>query len=99
MKIGDKLMRIPVVSILDRDKHPKLLPCRVVYIHPQRRFYSVQFDFPGQWEHSRSFRESYFFPDRLGDMYPTEMRLKYEKDCDYEQQGGRRENRNGAKPR
>lgn len=81
MRIGDKLMRIPAASVYEKEKRPRALPCVVVYIHPERRFYTVEFRFPATgW----AFRESYFFPDRLGDMYPTEMRLKYEKNCDYE---------------
>lgn len=35
----------------------------VVYIHPQRRFYTVEFDLP----RGRKCRESYYFPDRAGD--------------------------------
>lgn len=35
----------------------------VVYIHPQRRFYSVEFVFA----RGRRFRESFYFPDRAGD--------------------------------
>ena len=34
----------------------------VVYIHPQRRFYTVEFDMP----RGRKCRESYYFPDRAG---------------------------------
>ena len=35
----------------------------VVYIHPQRRFYTVEFDLP----RGRKCRESYYFPDRAGE--------------------------------
>lgn len=35
----------------------------VVYIHPQRRFYSVEFVFA----RGRRFRESFYFPDRAGE--------------------------------
>lgn len=35
----------------------------VVYIHPQRRFYTVEFDMP----RGRKCRESYYFPDRAGE--------------------------------
>lgn len=80
MHIGDKLRRSPSVQIYDREKGPPpTLPCRVVYIHPQRRFYSVEFQIAG-----RCFREAFYFPDRLGDLYQTERNLKYENDCDYE---------------
>lgn len=81
MKIGDKLVRIPAVNTLNHEKRPRTLPCEVIYIHPKRRFYVVRFDFP---EFGRSFREAYFFPDRLGDLYPRERILKHEKNCDHE---------------
>lgn len=42
----------------------------VVYIHPQRRFYSVEFVFA----RGRRFRESFYFPDRAGD--PGKTRKK-----------------------
>lgn len=45
----------------------------VVYIHPQRRFYTVEFDLP----RGRKCRESYYFPDRAGDdTLPGETRKK-----------------------
>lgn len=39
----------------------------VVYIHPQRRFYTVEFDMP----RGRKCRESYYFPDRAGELGVT----------------------------
>jgi len=36
---------------------PKTLPGRVVYIHPKRRFFVLQFDF----DHGRSFCQSFSF--------------------------------------
>lgn len=76
MNIGDKLTRIPAANTLDHEKRPRALPCEVVYIHPRHRFYVVEFRFPATgW----SFRESYFFPDHLGDMYPAERLMKHEK--------------------
>lgn len=82
MKLGDKLMRNPTPQIWEHMERPRTLPCTLVYIHPQRRFYTVEFHFPVT---GCSFRESYNFPDRLGDMYPQERRLKNAKDCNYEQ--------------
>lgn len=82
MKIGDKLSRIPSAHVYEHEKHPRALPCQVVYIHPERRFYTVEFRFPATgW----AFREAYFFPERLGDQYPSERRMKHEKNCNYEQ--------------
>ena len=64
MQIGDILTLRPTVwgsgsDIVNSDPQP----CRVVYIHPQRRFYTVEFDMP----RGRKCRESYYFPDRAGD--------------------------------
>lgn len=39
----------------------------VVYIHPQRRFYTVEFDMP----RGRKCRESYYFQDRAGELGVT----------------------------
>lgn len=81
MNIGDKLTRIPAARVYEHESRPRALPCRVVYIHPEKRFYTVEFQFPATgW----SFREAYYFPDRLGDQYPEEKRLKDANDCDYE---------------
>lgn len=55
MKIGDRIMRIQ--SVNDQSKYrPDTVeytprPCTIVYIHPKRRFYIVEFD--------DGFRESY----------------------------------------
>ena len=37
-------------------------PGRIVYIHPQRHFYDVEFDMG----HGRHCRESFYFPNRSG---------------------------------
>ena len=59
MKIGDKSKEwIPSAFAPDKGEH---VYGTVVYIHPQRRFYTVEFDF-----HGRTFRESYPFQYRTG---------------------------------
>nr|DAL91793.1 MAG TPA: ATP synthase subunit 9 [Caudoviricetes sp.] len=63
MKVGDKRMMKPH-EFQDDPRHPnrsKLLPCTVIYIHPQRRFYRVEFETRGG-----KFRESFYFPGRGG---------------------------------
>lgn len=81
MKLGDKLIRRPHPQVYEHMERPQDLPCTVVYIHPQRRFYTVEFRFSVT---GYAFRESYFFPDRLGDMYPQERKLKNAKNRDHE---------------
>jgi len=61
------------------------LPAEVVYIHPQQRFYTVRFTAAGgSWTETFS-------------CTPCELdmrgRKKHENDCNYEQQGRRRKNR------
>ena len=43
------------------DVHGKPMSGRVVYIHPQRRFYTVEFEV-GPYK----FREDFYFPSRGG---------------------------------
>jgi hypothetical protein len=38
----------------------------VVYVHPEGRFYSVEYTFEGRDGHVRKFRESYITEDRQG---------------------------------
>lgn len=57
-------------------------PCRVVYIHPQHRFYTVEFAFPLTRER---FRESYYFEDRRG--AAGQEGYGHEDDSNHEQQG------------
>lgn len=60
MKIGDKLRLIPSERLSD-DRIYTPLPCTVVYIHPERRFYTVEFKSEVT---CGSFRESFPYPDR-----------------------------------
>lgn len=60
MQIGDRLRLIPSSRLSD-DRIYRRLPCTVVYIHPERRFFTVEFKFELTGE---SFRESFPCPDR-----------------------------------
>lgn len=53
--LGDKRADVPTI---EGSKYLGTLPCRVVYIHPEKRFYTVEFTF----ERNRRFRESYWMP-------------------------------------
>lgn len=66
IKIGDKLPgMVPSygVSCTGFVSDGQAFTGTVVYIHPQRRFYTVEFDMP----RGRKCRESYYFPDRAGE--------------------------------
>lgn len=55
LRVGDTLKRTPSVNVDEYGRTATTkVPCTVVYIHPQRRFYVVRFTFG-----SRSFCESY----------------------------------------
>ena len=59
MKVGDKIRhRLKVYdSTIGGNLTETTVDATVVYIHPERRFYTLRFDLgPG-----RSFRESFFF--------------------------------------
>lgn len=62
MQIGDKVRLHPVVSP-PGVKHTGV----VVYIHPQRLFYTAEFTFE-RFGDIASYRESFPFPEREGDM-------------------------------
>lgn len=61
MKIGDCLRLVPSAYIGGREEQLKALPCRVVYIHPRRRYFTVEFLSVLTGE---TFRESFDCPDR-----------------------------------
>ena len=66
MKIGDKLPgMVPSYGSTCSGfvSDGQAFTATVVYIHPQRRFYTVEFDLP----RGRKCRESYYFPDRAGE--------------------------------
>ncbi|MPM33333.1 hypothetical protein SDC9_79906 [bioreactor metagenome] len=69
MRIGDKVTKRPAIfqnEIKDpgrKGQGPRVLSGTVVYIHPERRFYEVEFTCE-----DRSFRETfYFYPRNVDD--------------------------------
>jgi len=50
LRVGNKLIRIPTIFTAfcgrnyGEDVGP--MPCRVIYVHPQGRYYTVEFHFP-----------------------------------------------------
>ncbi len=61
MNIGDKRVETPTMNTTHGDFKSVPVECRVAYIHPERRFYTVEFFFPlTGWR----FRESYYVEDR-----------------------------------
>ena len=70
IRVGDRMKR--TVKIHDSAVGPKptetAVDAIVDYIHPQRRYYVLRFDFgPG-----RSFRESEFFPAGVRERYTND---------------------------
>ena len=63
MKLGDIRREMPSVDseLMLADRQART--CKVVYIHPLWRFYTVEFTTPLGWK----FRESYFFADKRPD--------------------------------
>lgn len=57
MNIGDILNLKPTMDSAAGFSKPGIMPCRVIYIHPRRRFYTVEFqnDFY-TWREAFSFR-------------------------------------------
>lgn len=64
MKLGDKKWMRPTYSSRDIrfPSDNELLEGTVVYIHPKRRFYTLQF----KNRYGETFRESFYFPSRGG---------------------------------
>ena len=61
IRVGDTIMRMITIYDVSRGPQPvrTAVEATVVYIHPERRFYTIECKMPG----GRSFRESlYFFP-------------------------------------
>ncbi|WP_312611335.1 hypothetical protein [Oscillibacter sp.] len=87
MQIGDTLPITPTFDTtygMPGDSVP--LPAKVVYIHPQRRFYTVRFTVPGgSWTETR--------PCNPCELDRRKDKRKHENDCNYEQQGRRGKDR------
>ena len=77
MTIGDKQVAAPTFATSYGDHAAPLREATVIYIHPERRFYSVLFRSALTGE---TFRESYYFADRL----TAEERETYANDCNHE---------------
>lgn len=57
MQVGDRIGHLaPTIS--DGMVRGRACPGTVIYIHPQRRFYTVQFDMPG----GKCCESFYFYP-------------------------------------
>ena len=63
MKVGDTLKLKPFLDADSGMVATKARECTVVYIHPDRRYYEVEFVFP-----LGKFRQTMYFPEREGDM-------------------------------
>jgi len=76
---NEALIDIPVRFHTDVRAGVRPMPSRVVYIHPQRRFYIAEFRSPITGE---TFRESFYFEDRRHKPRRTE-RTRHENDCNF----------------
>ena len=62
MRRGDRQVAAPTFDTSYGSHKAPLRDGKVVYIHPEGRFYTLEFKSPVTGEH---FRESYYFADRL----------------------------------
>ena len=76
MKLGDIRREMPSVDselmLADRQERT----CKVVYIHPLWRFYTVEFTTQLGWK----FRESYYFEDKRPDGPELPERIRRERE-------------------
>ena len=76
MKVGDIRMELPTVDseLMLADRRERR--CEVVWIHPQWRFYTVEFTTELGWK----FRETFYFRDRepKGPPLPEHIRAQRE---------------------
>lgn len=61
MKVNDKRQETPSLDSTAGMDDVGPMDCRVVYVHPQGRFYTVEFKSPVTGE---TFRETFYFPNR-----------------------------------
>lgn len=90
MTIGDIRREAPTFATMFGGSAGRLQDAEVVYIHPRRRFYAVEFTAPG----GGRFRESYYFTDRRG--RGEEKGQANEIDCDFELKGRGGKNRHSG---
>ena len=90
MTVGQKLIRTPCLfnTFGHRDGVPQ--ECTVVYVHPQRRFYTVEFTS----QYGLKFRQSYYFEDRQGPAGEEDEPNENDSDFKPERWGGK--NRHGG---
>lgn len=70
MKVGDMVLRQPSFYTSYGGAFGKPQMAQVVYIHPEKRFYTVEFLMERTGER---FRECYYLPERLGCLYAADM--------------------------
>lgn len=79
MKIGDIVWKKPEFGAAKGQQSVPPQEARVVYIHPQRRFYSIEFTFT-RGGVTRSFRQAYPLRNRItaatGDVRPETLSEK-----------------------
>ena len=79
MTVGDIVWKRPELGAAKRQQSVPPQEARVVYIHPQRRFYSVEFTFT-RGGVTRSFRQAYPLRNRItastGDVRPETLSEK-----------------------
>ena len=88
MQVGDVIMAVPValtLNVKEKEQEYQPIPGTVVFIHPKRRFYVLEFSF-GAYK----IRESFFF-------HVKKVGSNYENNSDHERQGRRRKNNHNCK--
>ena len=65
MKVGDKLKLRPYINAESGALAARPQVCTVTYIHPEGRYYVVEFTS----ERGETFRQTMYFPEREGDMH------------------------------
>lgn len=76
MQLGDIRKEVPNVDSEFMLGHKLLRECVVVFIHPEWRFYTVEFTTDLGWK----FRESYFFADKRPDGPPLPEHVRQERE-------------------
>lgn len=72
MNVGDILQIKPTLDVAAGFTKPEALPCKVVYIHPLKRFFVVEF----KSARGQTWREAVYFPvEPSGDFYRHEARF------------------------
>ena len=61
MKVGDRREEIPSFGVTVNALKDERMPCTVVYVHPQKLYYVVEFQMEGG-----PVRETYYFARRRG---------------------------------